>query len=225
MDVFGCDGVLFDLDGVLVDSTPSVERVWREWADLHGLDVAAILAVAHGRRTAETIALVAPHLDAEAEAKRLEEQEIEDTSNVLPIRGAAALLESLPPRRWAVVTSGTRALAHARLRACDLPIPEAFVGAADVQAGKPDPECYLRGAKLLGARPDRCVVVEDAPSGIAAGRAAGAAVIAVTSTHPASELSGADAVAETVGQRRARRGSNSGDYAIELVIVRGKRAT
>ena len=220
MDRFGCDAALFDLDGVLVDSTPSVERVWREWADLHSLDVADILAVAHGRRTAETISLVAPHLDAAAEAKRLETREIEDTAAVLPIEGAAALLETLPSERWAVVTSGTRALAHARLRACGLPIPQTFVGAEDVQRGKPDPECYLRGARLLGVRPNRCVVVEDAPSGIAAGRAAGATVIAVTTTHPAPELSDANAVTETVGNLQARLDTNPGGFALALVIDR-----
>jgi len=221
VDRFGCDAVLFDLDGVLVDSTPSVERAWREWAGRHGLDVTDILAVSHGRRTAETISLVAPHLDAVAEAKRLEAKEIEDAANVLPIEGVAALLETLPPQRWAVVTSGTRALAHARLRACSLPIPEAFVGAEDVQKGKPDPECYLRGAKLLGVGPDRCVVIEDAPSGIAAGRAAGAAVIAVTTTRPASELSGANAVTETIGDLHARRNTNPDGFALELVIASG----
>ena len=220
MDRFGCDAVLFDLDGVLVDSTPSVERTWREWADLHGFDVADILAVSHGRRTAETISLVAPNLDAEAEAKRLEAKEIEDVANVLPVEGAAALLETLPSERWAVVTSGTRALAHARLRACGLPIPETFVGAEDVQRGKPDPECYLRGAKFLGIGPDRCVVVEDAPSGIAAGRAAGATVIAVTTTHPAPELSNANAVTKTLGSLQARLDTNPGGFALELVIDR-----
>jgi sugar-phosphatase len=152
VDRFGCDAVLFDLDGVLVDSTPSVERAWREWAALHGFDVADILAVAHGRRTAETISLVAPHLDAEAEAKRLETKEIEDAANVHPIEGAAALLETLPSGRWAVVTSGTRALAHARLRACGLPIPQTFVGAEVVQRGKPDLECYLRGQNSYSVR-------------------------------------------------------------------------
>lgn len=221
MDRFGCDAVLFDLDGVLVDSMPAIERVWREWADLHGLDMADILAVAHGRRTAETISLVAPRLDAEAEARRLETKEIENTDNVRPIEGAAALLETLPPDRWAVVTSGTHALAHARLRACGLPIPEAFVGAEDVRRGKPDPECYLRGAKLLGVRPDRCVVVEDAPAGITAGRDAGATVIAVTTTHAASEVSNANAVTETVGNLRARRNPNPHGFALELVIDRG----
>lgn len=203
-----------------MDSTPSVERVWREWADLHGLDVAGILAVAHGRRTAETISLVAPHLDAEAEATRLEAKEIENANNVLPIEGAAALLETLPPDRWAVVTSGTRALAHARLRACGLPIPEAFVGAEDVRRGKPDPECYLRGAKFLGVRPDRCVVVEDAPAGIAAGRDAGAIVIAVTTTHAASEISNAHAVTKSVGNLQARVATNPDGFALELVINR-----
>ena len=220
MDRFGCDAVLFDLDGVLVDSTPSVERTWREWADLHDFDVADILAVSHGRRTAETISLVAPNLDAEAEAKRLEAKEIEDVASVLPVEGAAALLKALPSERWAVVTSGTRALAHARLRACGLPIPQTFVGAEDVQRGKPDPECYLRGAKLLGIGPDRCVVVEDAPSGIAAGRAAGATVIAVTTTHPAPELSNANAVTKTLGSLQARLDTNPGGFALELVIDR-----
>lgn len=217
---FGCDAVLFDLDGVLVDSTPSVERAWRAWAERHGLDASEILAVAHGRRATETVALVAPHLDAEAEAKELEREEIEDAGSVLPLDGAAELLAALPPQRWAVVTSGTSALAHARLEACGMPIPEAFIGAEDVTRGKPDPECYLKGAKLLGVVPDRCVVVEDAPSGVSAARVAGASVIAVATTHPASELSEADAVVGTVDEVRLGRGpgQRADGFALEIAV-------
>lgn len=217
---FGCDAVLFDLDGVLVDSTSSVERAWRWWAERHGLETSEVLAVAHGRRTTETVALVAPHLDAEAEAMELERKEIEDAGSVLPFDGAVELLAALSPQRWAIVTSGTTALAHARLEACGMPIPNAFIGAGDVTRGKPDPECYLKGARLLGIAPDRCVVVEDAPSGISAARAAGAAVIAVATTHPGSELSEADAVARTVDDVRLDRGrgQRSDGFALEIVV-------
>jgi sugar-phosphatase len=210
IDRFECEALLFDLDGVLVDSTRSVERVWSSWAKHHGLDAARVVRVAHGRRTIETVRLFAPHLDVEAEARELEQAEIRDTEGVRKVDGAATLLEALLPDLWAVVTSGTRALATARLNHTGLPIPRILVGSEDVESGKPNPECYLKGANLLGATPERCVVVEDTPAGIEAACAAGMKTIAVTTTHWASELSEADAIVRALSDVSVERRDASG---------------
>jgi sugar-phosphatase len=183
-----CDAILFDLDGVLIDSTICIARHWREWAHQHGLDLAAIMRVAHGIRTVETMRLVAPHLDAEEEAGRFTAVEVVDTEGVVAIEGASQLLSRLPQDVWAIVTSGSRELAMARLRRAGLPIPRTLVAADDVKQGKPTPEPYLVAAKRLGIAPSRCVVVEDAPAGIEAAHAAGMQVIAMTTTHSRDEL-------------------------------------
>ncbi len=198
MNYFECEAVLFDLDGVLVDSKRSVERTWQAWAERHDLDAARVLKVAHGQRTEETVRCFAPHLDVEAEAAGLEKAEVEDVAGVMKVEGADALLDALPPENWAVVTSGTRELATTRLRHTRLPIPRVLVSAEDVGEGKPEPEGYLSAAGLLGVVPEGCVVVEDTPAGIQAARKAGMAVIAVATTHPVSELSDADTVARAL---------------------------
>ncbi|MBV9453190.1 MAG: HAD-IA family hydrolase [Rubrobacter sp.] len=220
MITFGCEAILFDLDGVLVDSTRSVERVWQAWAEHHGLDAAKVVETAHGRRTTDTVRLFAPHLDAEVEAKKLEQAEIEDTGGLRKVDGAADLLGSLPSDSWAVVTSGTRSLATSRLRHTDLPIPQVLVGAEDIEKGKPDPECYLKGAQLLEAPAELCVVVEDTPAGIQAACSAGMAAVAVTTTHQASELSDADTLVRTLTdiQLEVRILAGSGKPRLELVI-------
>lgn len=200
LERFDCEAVLFDLDGVLVDSTRAVERVWREWADVRGLDADQILGVAHGRRTLETIGLVAPHLDAEAEAMEIERLETGNTDGILEVEGAHRLLSRLPTISWAVVTSGPRKLATGRLEYLDLPTPRVFVTADDVTRGKPEPEAYLKGAELLGVRPEACVVIEDAPAGIQAAKAAGMSVVALATTHEPAELSQADAVAHSLAR-------------------------
>jgi mannitol-1-/sugar-/sorbitol-6-phosphatase len=197
---FECRAVLFDLDGVLVDSDAAVVRTWRKWADSRGADTARVLEVAHGRRTADTIRLVAPNLDADLEAAELEQIEAADMDGVLEVEGAHNLLSSLPADAWTVVTSGTRLLATLRMEHVGLPIPERCVTADDVEKGKPHPEAYLKGAGILGVRPEACVVVEDAPSGVRAARAAGMRVVAVTTTYPPADLQEADAVAETLAK-------------------------
>lgn len=202
---FECEAVLFDLDGVLVDSRRAVERTWQAWAKRHGLDATRVVEVAHGQRTEETVRCFAPDLNVEAEAAHLERAEVEDVAGVLEVDGADALLCALPPESWAVVTSGTRELATTRLKHAGLPIPRVLVCAEDVGEGKPEPEGYLRAATLLGAAPERCVVVEDTPAGIRAARAASMAVIALPTTHPASELSEADAVARALSDIRLCR--------------------
>jgi len=214
-----CGAVLFDLDGVLVDSTESVERAWKAWAQAHGLDAGEIIRVAHGRRTVETIRLVAPHLFAETEAVALEKSEAEDTSGVLEVLGALELVAGLPQSRWAVVTSGTRLIATARLRAMGLPLPETLVTADDVTNGKPHPEGYLRAARKIGVDPSECVVVEDAPPGIQAARAAGMRVIAVAATYPAARLADADVVVETLADLRLNEGVFSPSDRVELLAT------
>jgi sugar-phosphatase len=190
-----CAAILFDLDGVLIDSTEAVTRHWQEWAQRHGLDIDAIMQVAHGRRTLETMRLVAPHLASEQEVERFTAAEVVDRQGVVVIDGALGLLQSLPPDAWTIVTSGSRDLASARLRNCGLPAPAVMVTADDVVNGKPHPEPYLLGARLLGLPAEQCVVIEDAPAGLAAASAAGMRSVGVASTHAAEELAGATAVA------------------------------
>jgi sugar-phosphatase len=195
MTTFRCTAILFDLDGVLIDSTRSVDRQWRVWAREQGIDEEKVIAIAHGVRAIEVIRAVAPHLDAEAELRRLEAREANDKIDVAVMSGAAELVRAIPDGRWGVVTSGTRHLASARLRLGGLPVPKILVTAEDVANGKPHPEPYLRAAKLLGVKAEECLVIEDAPAGIRSARAGGMKVIALASTYPASKLGEADAVA------------------------------
>lgn len=188
--------ILFDIDRTLVDSTPAVERSWRTFAGRHGLDAEAILRVSHGRRSEDTIADLLPaHERAEAVAE-LETLEHADLDGVLALPAASDLLSFRPADRWAAVTSGSRSLMRRRLEAAGLPVPAVLVGAEDVTAGKPAPEGYLAAAVALGVDPASCLVVEDAPAGVAAGRAAGAWVLGVATSHPAAALRHADAVVD-----------------------------
>lgn len=188
-----CSAVLFDMDGVLVDSTPAVARVWRSWAEQHGFDPDVITRQAHGRPSIETMRELLPHGDYVAETAEVERREREDFSDIVALPGAAELLRALPEDRWTIVTSATRELAELRLRVTGLPIPKIFVTASDLQNGKPHPEPYLKGAAALRTHPRDCLVIEDAPSGIHSGKAAGARVLALSTTIPAAELLAAGA--------------------------------
>jgi sugar-phosphatase len=207
---FECDAILFDLDGVLVDSQAVVVRTWQEWAVEKDLDAGRILEVAHGRRPAEVVRLFAPHLDADAAARELERMETNDLEGVLEIEGARELLSSLPADGWTVVTSGTRALASGRMEHVGLPLPERFVSADDVENGKPHPEAYLKGAEILGVSPEACVVVEDAPSGVSSAKSAGMRVIAVATTYREDDLHEADAVVASLTDFQATLLDGSG---------------
>jgi sugar-phosphatase len=189
-----CRGVLFDLDGVLVDSTPAVARVWTWWAREHGFDAEKVVQQAHGRPSITTIRELLPDGDHDAENRKVERREIEDIADVIPLPGALQLLEALPLDRWAIVTSCTRRLADVRIAAAELPEPKYLVTSNDVRRGKPDPEPYLKGAQILAVPAEDCVVVEDAPAGIRAGKAAGARVVALRTTAREAELrkAGAD---------------------------------
>jgi len=193
MKSLSCRALLFDMDGVLVDSTAAVARVWSVWASKHGLDPETVVKIAHGRPSISTIRELLPDADHEAEDREVERLEIEDVEGIVALPGAAELLHALPPNRYAIVTSATRPLAEVRLRAAGLLVPANLVTARDVQRGKPNPDPYLRGARILGVAPAECVVIEDAPSGIRAGKAAGSRVVALRTTASDAELQEAGA--------------------------------
>jgi sugar-phosphatase len=183
-----CRGVFFDLDGVLVDSTPAVARVWTIWANKHGFVPEEVVRQAHGRPSIATIRDLLPNADHQAENREVERGEIEDTDGVIPLPGALKILQALPQDRWTIATSCTRRLAEVRISAAGLPMPKHIITSTDVQRGKPDPEPYLKAARLLGFPPADCIVVEDAPAGIRAGKASGARVLALRTTAPDPEL-------------------------------------
>jgi mannitol-1-/sugar-/sorbitol-6-phosphatase len=189
-----CAGLLFDMDGVLVDSTPAVARVWTSWAARHGFDAAEVVHRAHGRPSITTIREYLPDGDHLAENREIERDEITDLDGVVPLPGALELLSALPRGRWTIVTSCSRRLAEVRLKTSGLPRPEVFVTSSDITNGKPAPDPYLKGAEVLGFSPRDCVVVEDAPAGVRSGKAAGTRVIALRTTMTEKELwdAGAD---------------------------------
>lgn len=216
MPCFEPEGILFDLDGVLIDSTPSVTRVWHRWAEEHGYDPATVIHVAHGRRAIETVEYFAPHLDSAAELLEIERRELADTEGLTVFAGVRELLRTLPDDLWTVVTSGTRALARKRLSVGGLPVPSHLVSADDVSQGKPHPAPFLKGAEKLGLAPDRCVVVEDSPSGIRSAHAAGIKAIAVPTTYSSEELHEADVLLTSFAQLRAELLGKNGNRRLRL---------
>jgi sugar-phosphatase len=188
-DLSGYAAVLSDLDGTLVDSEAPVRRAWTAFARRQGLDAGEVVRFAQGRPAAETVRRLAP--GAPQEAQRIADSELLDTDGVTALPGAAALLAA--PLSLAIVTSCPRPLALARLRAAQLPVPETLICCDDVTHGKPDPECFTLGARRLSVDPADCVVLEDAPAGITAGRAAGMRVIAMRTTHSDDALLAAGA--------------------------------
>src|SRR5271166_550179 len=193
MITIGCSAVLFDLDGVLIDSTPAVERVWSRWAAEHGFDPETVVRLAHGRPSRTTIGELMPGVDIDREDREVERREMEDLDGVVLLPGARQLLNSLPLDRWTIATSCTRPLAEVRLRAAGLPVPKTLITSSDVKVGKPDPEPYLKAAAKLGFAASDCVVIEDAPAGVRAGKAAGARVIAFLTTMVRHDLEDAGA--------------------------------
>jgi sugar-phosphatase len=218
-----CEGLLIDMDGVLVDSTPAVARVWARWAARHNMDPHRIVKTAHGRTSITTIRELLPDATPEThrtEDRWMEEREIEDVADVVALPGAQTLLASISPSQFAVVTSATRALAEVRLRAAGVwQMVQNLVSASDIQRGKPDPEPYLKGATLLGFPPLECVVIEDAPSGTRSGKAAGARVIAIRTTTDDAELlaAGADWIINDCSSIRVLGDSSPTSMHLELL--------
>src|SRR5579885_3103732 len=166
-----CAALLFDLDGVLINSTPAVARVWRQWAIEHGFNPEEVVSRAHGRPSLTTVREYLPNADHEKENREVERREIEDLEGVVPLPGSLEILNALPQTSWAIATSCTKPLAQVRIRAAGLPSPRFLVTADDIRQGKPDPEPYLKAAELLGLEAEDCIVIEDAPAGIRAGKA------------------------------------------------------
>jgi sugar-phosphatase len=202
--------ILSDLDGVLVDSHASIMRAWRWWGALHGIESRAIAAVQHGRPSGDIIASLVPGLDGQAESRAIDLRQAGDTDGVIALPGAHELFAGPDP--VAVVTSCTVPLAAARLRAAGLPVPEVLVTPELLSRGKPDPEGYLLAARTLGAEPEACVVLEDAPAGVDAGRAAGMHVVGITTTHAPEELDAhelAPSIAAWLAGRTAQRNEDT----------------
>ncbi len=188
------DAVLSDLDGTLVDSSAPVRRARTGFASRHALNADEVLSFAHGRPARETIRLLAPTADHQAETELMAWCEENDTDGLVALPGAREILAGAAP--VAIVTSCSAALARTRLEAAGLPVPEVLISCDDVTHGKPDPTCFLLGAERLGVDPSRCVVLEDAPAGITAGRRAGVTVIAVRTTHGDDDLVDAQAIVD-----------------------------
>jgi sugar-phosphatase len=199
--------VAFDVDGVLLDSIPAHRHVWAAWARANGLDVDRVWQATFGRRPEDTVAEVGDGLNPASERPVLDRLLADQEHRIGAMPGAKALLTRLGPTPWAIVTSGSRAVTPNRFRRLGLPLPAVRVFGEDVVHGKPDPECYLRALELLEVSPDELIVVEDAPAGIAAGRAAGCRVFAVATTHSSARLAEADEIHQDlhdVARRLAR---------------------
>ncbi|HEY6184596.1 MAG TPA: HAD-IA family hydrolase [Terriglobales bacterium] len=197
---FQCEAILFDLDGVLVDSTKSVVQIWTAWSENNGIPPARTLEIIHGCRTTEALEMLAPHLDIKSEAEKIEAGITFKKGGTVAIPGAGKLLNTLPPDRWCVVTSGLKEFAEVRLKDADLPVPKILVSAEDVTNGKPHPEPYLKGAKLLGKAPADCLVIEDALAGLKSAHAGGMKAIGLTTTFARAELKDAEAVVQNLLQ-------------------------
>jgi sugar-phosphatase len=197
-------GILFDMDGILVSSLGSVERSWAKWGEMRGVDGAKAIQTAHGKRAIETIRLLRPDLDDVAELAVIEQIEIDDTDGLVVLPGVQALLASLPEGSWTICTSATKRLARVRMEHAGLTPPANFISADTVDHGKPHPEPYQRGAALLGFAPERCLVIEDAPAGCTAGKAAGATVLATLFSHTKEQLADADYLVESLESMRVK---------------------
>lgn len=191
---FHCKAILFDLDGTLIDSAARIRRLWQTWGERRGIEPESIFQVMHGRRAGEIIQMFTPHLNVDNEVQDVESDEVSDMHDVQAYEGALEILNSLSKEQWAIVTSGSRQVTEARLRHVKLPIPSVFITSENVKVGKPAPDGYLLAAQQLHVPPMECVIIEDAPAGVKAGKAAGMHVIAIVSTHTRGELQEADMI-------------------------------
>jgi mannitol-1-/sugar-/sorbitol-6-phosphatase len=225
MTTVSAQALLFDMDGVLINSIPAVERVWSRWADARGFNVHEVLRYAHGRPSIATLRDLLPEADHEAENRIIEKAEIDDVEGIVPLPGVCDLLAALPHHRWAIVTSCTRALAEVRIRAAGLPIPRLFITSNDITHGKPHPEPYLKGAVGLGFAPEQCIVVEDALAGIASGRNAGSRVLAFTTTATIDDLvvAGPDWIVKDCSAIHLEATAPQLQLALEQIVIPASR--
>jgi mannitol-1-/sugar-/sorbitol-6-phosphatase len=220
MIVTRCSALLFDMDGVLIDSTPAVARVWHRWAVEHGLDPETVVRMAHGRPSRTTIRDLLPNSDIDHEDSEVERREMEDLDGVVLLPGARELLNSLPQERWTIATSCTRPLAEVRLRAAGLPIPKTLTTSSEVKNGKPDPEPYLKAAAKIGFAASDCIVIEDAAAGVRAGKGAGARVIAFLTTMVRRDLedAGADWIVHNCADVTVSKHDDGGSLHLTLSL-------
>ncbi|HVW78305.1 MAG TPA: HAD-IA family hydrolase [Alloacidobacterium sp.] len=191
-------GILFDMDGVLVSSLGSVERSWAKWGEMRGVDAALAIKTAHGQRAIDTVRRLRPDLNDVEELKLIEEIEIADKEDIQILPGVKRILAGLPQKYWTIVTSATEKLARVRLEYAGFTVPERFISADMVELGKPNPEPYLKGAALLGLKPEDCLVIEDSSSGAIAGHAAGCKVLATLFSHTVESLTAADWIVQSL---------------------------
>lgn len=215
--VIQCKAIIFDVDGVLIDSTAVVERHWFRFARKHGLDPERVILTAHGRPTVEAMRLLTPHLNVTEEAEQLVRRAAHDKEGLKQMDGVKTLIDSLPEGVWAVATSGSRETASFRLKFAGIPLPGVLVTSDDVDRGKPDPEAYLQASQKLGIPPDKCIVFEDSPAGIAAGREAGMRVIAVTTTHRLADVRDANFITQDLSHIRVI--PDNKDLAVRIAEV------
>lgn len=194
MPQFECEAIIFDMDGVLVDSEVLNEKHWKLWAEKEHVSLEWIMSIHHGVPAEQTITTVAPHLDAATEARWFEENLSKDLDGLLAFEGVHELLSGLPEGKWAIGTSAPKIIAFNRMEYLKLPVPPVVVTIDDVENGKPAPDPYLKAARGMGIDPGHCIVIEDAPAGIKAAKTAGARVLAIPTTNGADALSEADAV-------------------------------
>jgi sugar-phosphatase len=211
-------GLLFDMDGVLISSIASATRCWKRWAKLYKVPNADNFVLPHGRPARDIVIMLRPDIDPDEGLRVIEDMEIEDVGDIEVLPGVRELLASLPPESWTVVTSCTRRLLEARLRAAGLPEPPKLVSADDITKGKPDPEPYIRGAEALGFKPEDCIVVEDAVSGVQSGIAAGCRVLAVLSSTPRAELKAATWIARSLAVVKVT--SNADGLQVDIPLAR-----
>jgi sugar-phosphatase len=208
-------GILFDMDGVLVSSLGSVERSWQKWSEKRGIDPALAIKTAHGRRAIETVRLLRPDLNDREELNLIEQIEMEDKEDIEVLRGVCRILDTLPQKYWTIVTSATDRLARVRLKQAGIPIPERIITGDAVTNGKPSPEPYLKGAALLGQKPEDCLVIEDSTSGAKAGHAAGCKVLATLFSHTVENLKDADWIVESLDNVSVRAIENAVEVEFE----------
>jgi sugar-phosphatase len=190
------------MDGVLINSTGADERAWMKWAGFHGMQDSFPIHSVHGQRAVDTIRAVRPDLDVTVEKKRVEMFDAESSEGIVILPGVRNLLAGIPQQRWSIVTSASESLMRRRLESVGIAVPLLVVSADQVSRGKPDPEPYRLGAAQLGLDPTDCLVLEDAPNGVLAGKRAGCQVLAVTSSHNAAELIGANWIVDSLDRVR-----------------------
>lgn len=182
-------GILFDLDGTLIDSWTCIEYAWKTWCEQNNLQYNDLVHKFNGSRAIDIISTLKPELNAEEERNKIDAFEIAHPEHLSLIPGAAAILKKIPKNKWGIVTSGSITIVRHKLKHTCIEAPDVLITSESINQGKPHPEGYLKGAYQLGIEPAECLVFEDSPQGIEAALQAGMQVIALKTTFPSEKLS------------------------------------